>query len=159
MNDYTIHDHTCKFCGVAVNLKVHKNCPPTDIEIWKPSAACNPCADARRRMYQTLDQTTDLAAKWRSVRGTSAEDEMEPKIRLAFTMLTKAYCAACCVAFRQPNRWEPRMLNDLMSRPQNAYAILKDYEASFKPLIASTEEQQPEPPLPEMEFATEPEPF
>lgn len=145
---------TCKFCGCDVVLRIDSDCERFNVESWKKIAACNRCADARRLMYQSVDRIMSAAAGWRQqiLYGDEQKGDVRAPFQNKFTFLTKVYCQACCEAFRQPNQWEPKLLNDLMQRPQNAYAILKDYQSSFKPLVVQAE-PPPElaPTLPEMD--------
>lgn len=147
MSQFQRHQARCKFCGVWLTIRIADDYPGSQLTSLLAMAACNTCADYRRAMYQLRDKITHDAGVWRNliISGNQGPKEIQ-LISEKFEALTKKFCTACCGAHRVANVWSPGLAKSLVDRPQHAYAILKDYEATFKPLHV---EPEPEP-IPEL---------
>ncbi len=113
----TTHPGKCKFCGIPLRLEMDNDCPPTNIEVWKPNAACNRCADLRMKLLYLGDYCTWLLGQLHKARGSKAEKGVEADTRGKMEEATKRLMQICCDHYRVTYHWSPMLVDEIMSKP------------------------------------------
>jgi len=118
------HPGKCKFCGAILQLEMDNDCPPTDINLWKPNAACNRCADFRMGLLKIGDHCCWLLGKLHDVRGSKAEKGVEMDTREKITEATKRMMRLCCDHYRVTNHWDHAVVDEIMENPNKVRFII-----------------------------------
>lgn len=128
-------NYTCKACKKPGAVVVNDGIEMFTIQKWLPLLCCNRCADyleSRRKLRESIMRASVTLSRARIVATGQDLLNIEAKIRESLVGHTKRLTTVVADYCHKVNAWEVEVVNMLMDKPGEAFAICRQYANLIK---------------------------